>query len=167
MPAVGLLTRRARRMRGNHFLDSIRNEDEVLEIGCGCGWVKEYLLDRGHSRYVGLDLHAPADIVGDIREWRQLGLREAAFDAVIAFEVIEHVDCLDICHRLLKPGGRLMVTTPLPSRDWILRIMEGIGLNQHRMSPHINLTDLRQIVGYRDVNIRIVAGLSQWAIMTK
>lgn len=167
MPAVGLLTRRARRMRAAHFLDRIRADEKVLEIGCGSGWVKEYLRERGHHRHVGLDLHAPADIVGDIRNWRGLGLREAAYDVIIAFEVVEHVDCLDDCHRLLKPGGRLMITTPIPSKDWLLRIMEGIGLNQRRTSPHSHLTDLRAVPGYRDMDIRIIAGLSQWAILTK
>ena len=48
--------------------------------------------------------------------------REDAFDAVFLLEVVEHLDdhwlgkTLDRAHRLLKPGGVLIVTTPNDER---------------------------------------------------
>jgi len=57
------------------------------------GWVRQYLEEKGHTGYVGLNLIPPADIVGDIGNWPSLGLKAQSFDYIIAFEVVEHVDC--------------------------------------------------------------------------
>lgn len=45
-----------------------------------------------------------------------LELEEATFDLVIAHQILEHVDHLKAlaeCFRVLRPGGRLVVTTPI------------------------------------------------------
>ena len=50
-------------------------------------------------------MNPPADIVGDVRNWRSMGLAEGSFDAIVSFEVVEHVDCFRECYDLLRPGG--------------------------------------------------------------
>ncbi len=45
-----------------------------------------------------------------------LDLEDASFDLIIAHQILEHVDhhkALAECFRCLKPGGRLIVTTPV------------------------------------------------------
>ena len=153
--------------RTSYFLPQIGKRDHVLEIGSGTGWFKQALLDSGHVGYKCIDLKAPADIVGDILKWRSLGLSPSSFDDIVAFEVVEHVDCFAACGDLLKSGGRLLITTPVPHFDWILRILEGLDLNQKRTSPHSNLVYLKQISWEGTKNIKTVLGLSQWGIFTK
>ena len=109
----------------------------------------------------------PVVLVGDINEWRQLGLRPESFDVIIAFEVVEHVDCFQACLDLLAPGGRMLITTPVPETDWILKITERLGLNQRRTSPHSNLVHLRKVPGFDKKQIKIVMGLGQWAVFYK
>ncbi len=157
----------AQKRKAAYFLDPIPKDARILEIGCGGGWVGRYLKDNGWSHYVGVDLVPPADVVGDIRDWRQLGLTPASFDDIIAFEIVEHVDCWKACYELLRPGGKMLVTTPLPRRDWILRIMETLGLNQRRTSPHDHLVDLGSAPFFPDKDVRVIAGLSQWAVLTR
>jgi 2-polyprenyl-3-methyl-5-hydroxy-6-metoxy-1,4-benzoquinol methylase len=165
---VPLLSDIARRRKIRYFLDRIPKDGRVLEIGSGSGWVGEHLRAQGCAGYVGLDVVPPADVVGDVRDWRRLGLQPASFDAIVAFEVVEHVDCWEACHELLKPGGELLVTTPLPERDRVLQILEALRLNQRRTSPHDHLVSLETVAPYfQRREVRVVAGLSQWGVFTK
>jgi 2-polyprenyl-3-methyl-5-hydroxy-6-metoxy-1,4-benzoquinol methylase len=162
-----LLSSHARRKKIRFFLDGIPRDAAVLEVGSGSCWVGQYLRANGWTNYTGLDLVPPAEVVGDVLEWQKLGLRAGSFDWIIAFEVVEHVDCFQACYDLLKPGGRLAITTPLPHMDWLLKFLEALGLNQRRTSPHSNLVYLDRVPLFAHKEIRRVAGLSQWAVFTK
>jgi SAM-dependent methyltransferase len=90
---------------------------DVLDAGCGR---KPYRDLVQAARYVGLDVDSPVT--------RQLGaadlfydggkfpLADAAFDGVLCSEVLEHVftpeDFLGEIHRVLRPGGHLLLTVP-------------------------------------------------------
>lgn len=157
----------AQRKRLAHFHDHLVSPGRVLEVGAGSGWVRSALADRGVTSYTGIDLFPPADIVGDINSWSELGLQPNSFDTIIAFEVVEHVDCFQACFDLLKPGGRMLITTPVPETDWILKITESLGLNQKRTSPHDHLVTLKNIPLFSHKKISIILGLGQWAVFTK
>ena len=164
MPA---LSQYAQRKKIEHFLDPLPRDARILEIGCGSRWVGDYLKANGWQNYVGADLEPPADIVGDIRDWRNLGLEPESFDAIIAFEVIEHVDFTPEAMALLKPGGLLMLTSPVPHMDWAMKILEAVGLNQKRTSPHDHLVYFERLPFFEPVELRRKAGLSQWGILRK
>lgn len=112
----------------------------ILEVGTGDGWFARKLRALGHT-VVTVDLAPPADVVGDILNWRTLPLGAHAFDAVVALEVIEHVDCLDALRALCKTDGLILLSSPHPRWDWVMKILEAIHLTQRRTSPHCNLTD--------------------------
>jgi SAM-dependent methyltransferase len=164
MPALSDIAR-TRKIR--YFLDPLPKSAAILEIGSGDGWVGSYLRSNGWTKYIGVDVTPPADVVGDIREWRHLGLKPESFDAIVAFEVIEHVDFIPAALALLKPGGKLLLTSPAPHMDWFMKALEYGGLNQRRTSPHSNLTYFSTIDGFRSRSLRTVAGLSQWGVFTK
>ncbi len=164
---MALLESRMRRLRARYFLDRIPLDAKVLEVGCGSGWAGGYLRAMGVKQYTGLDLQGPADLVGDILEWPRLGLQAGSFDVIVAFEILEHVDCFEACLHLLKPQGQLMLTTPAPEWDWLLKILENAGINQRRTSPHSNLFDARGVPGFRVAEYRRFAGLAQWAVLEK
>ena len=162
-----LLSRLAAKKKIDYFTRRIPKSASILEIGSGSGWVGPYLHDHGWDNYVGIDLCPPADIVGDIRNWRELGLSGASFDVILAFEVVEHVDCFQACYDLLKPGGMLMATTPVPHMDWAMRLLELVGLNQKRTSPHDHLIYLKDAPLFEDKVVKTVAFLAQWGILIK
>lgn len=163
MPA---LSDYARRKKALCFLDSIPPRSSVLDIGCGSGWVGDFLRPRGCD-YVGLDVVPPADVLGDIIRWRETSLTEGYFDVIVAFEVLEHVDCVKECYDLLAPGGTMMVTTPVPGADPFLKVLERLHLNQARSSPHSNLLLLEDVPYFEHRKVWRVAGLSQWGIFRK
>ncbi|GMO28074.1 MAG: hypothetical protein Pg6A_15860 [Termitinemataceae bacterium] len=137
-----------RKQRMDYFIRYIGENDKILEIGSGDSWFKDFLYKSGRRNYLSIDIeNESADIMGDILLWRELGLAANSFDVIVAFEVVEHVDCFEACFDLLKKNGRLLLTTPVPHMDWILRIMEAAGLNQKRTSPHNHLVYLKNAPG--------------------
>jgi 2-polyprenyl-3-methyl-5-hydroxy-6-metoxy-1,4-benzoquinol methylase len=116
----------------------LRGPLSVLEVGTGDGWFAARLRAAGH-RVTTLDLKPPADIVADIRHVPgDLG----KFDVVVALEVIEHVECFASLVDLTEVGGLIFVSTPHPSWDWFLWLLERLRLTQPRTSPHSHLTDV-------------------------
>jgi SAM-dependent methyltransferase len=68
-------------------------------------------------------------------------LEDASFDCVSMLAVLEHMDdpqaVATECHRILRPGGRVVLTVPSPLVDHIiwglqrLRLLDGICKHQH------------------------------------
>ena len=85
-----LLSDIARRQKVRYFLDPIPKDARILEIGCGSKWVGEYLRAHGWRHYTGMDLFPPADIVGDIKRWRELRLRAESLEENIDLAVQKH-----------------------------------------------------------------------------
>ena len=95
----------------------------ICDLGCGAGWATGIFGMFGKT--TGVDLsdttlasqrypHCTFESA-NILEW---DAPRSAFDVVISVEVIEHIErplqakYLQVAHRLLKPGGHLILTTP-------------------------------------------------------
>jgi predicted SAM-dependent methyltransferase len=94
-------------------------------------------------------------------------LQPESYDVIIAFEVIEHVDIYQEMFDLLKPGGMLLVTTPVPHMDWACKLLEFSGLNQRRTSPHDHLIYFKDIPHFELADSRIVKLIGQWGKFRK
>lgn len=129
----------ARKLR--FLLPELRSGHRILDLGCGGMWLTRELRARDFD-CTGIDIRPPADIVADIKEH---GLPRASFDVVIALEMLEHEDCVEEIGRLLRPGGTLVVSTPVPRWDWLLWIGEQLGVCQPRSTPHSNLFWLEEL----------------------
>jgi cyclopropane fatty-acyl-phospholipid synthase-like methyltransferase len=157
----------ARKNRIRFFLPHLRPGSDVLEVGSGEGWFRKAAEAAVPLTYTTLDIDAPADIRGDIRDWREHGLQPSTFDVIVAFEIVEHTNCFAESYELLRPGGLMLVTTPMPHADWLLKILETLHLTQKRTSPHSNLMYLRNIPGFIPEKFRRPFGLGQWVVFRK
>jgi len=94
----------------------------ILEVGPGEGWLTRLLLDTGHA-VTAVDMAggwlARKEVSGAGRaqaSMTALPFAAGTFDAVIAAEVIEHIPDFERAlaegARVLKRGGRLVVTVP-------------------------------------------------------
>ena len=117
-----------------------RIHGNVLEIGTGSGYGVEMLSEKADSfltidkfaSQAGTELSEKLDNV----EFKQMnvppltGLPDNHFDFVVSFQVIEHIkkdgDYVKEIHRVLKKGGKFIVTTPnkkmsLTRNPWHIR----------------------------------------------
>ena len=100
----------------------------VADIACGTGYGSELLKVQGKAQsVVGVDIcpdainyaskkHSPDGVQFVCASGDATGLDTGSLDAVTSFETIEHVECdvklLKEFARILKPGGRLICSTP-------------------------------------------------------
>ena len=154
----------ARQKKLDYFFERIPQGARVLDVGCASGWVEEWARPRGWD-VVGLDVRPPADIVGDITQWRDLGLEPHSFDVIVAFEVVEHGDISGALRDLLKPDGLLMVTTPVPRWDWFCELLERLRILQPRVGEHSWLVDLREYPQFTVVDYEVRGVIAQWGIL--
>ena len=64
-------------------------QGRVLDVGCRSK-ILQSVLANGSVRYHGLDLYAPADVIGNIEQG--LPFMDALFDTVVALDILEHTD---------------------------------------------------------------------------
>lgn len=94
----------------------------IAEIGAGVGIVGKYLTDI-HINYTGIEIEQSVAIVAqkmginiEAGSFQKLKKYPTAFDALVAFEVIEHIDDLGLCLKLinqsLKQDGLFGFTVP-------------------------------------------------------
>ncbi|HEX2117206.1 MAG TPA: class I SAM-dependent methyltransferase [Alphaproteobacteria bacterium] len=119
------------RLVARHFPPA--RDATILDLGCGHGALLHVARKAGYTNLLGID-NSPAQIAaakrlgiagveqGDLLQAIK-GLSSASRDAIIAFDVIEHltkdelIDLTDEVLRVLKPGGR-----------WIIHVPNGVSL---------------------------------------
>jgi SAM-dependent methyltransferase len=149
--------------------------ERVLDLGCGDGWMCAELAAVG-AQPLGVEVaaaaverarrHHPALEFRLAEIGGELPLEDNAFDVVWASEVIEHVAdtarWLSEARRVLRPRGRLLLTTPNHSR---LRLLaEGIERYSEPLGDHLHLYVARSLrglledFGFTEIEVRAAGG---------
>lgn len=133
----GFLVRAIEQRRLNiiRSMMSSRPGERILEVGCGGGHVLQLFRD---AKLTGVDVSgemlAKAEknlrgydatlLKGNIAE---LGLESDSFDGIVCTEVLEHVmdpeAILEQIQRLVRPGGRVVITFP---NDNLINGLKGV-----------------------------------------
>ena len=159
--------------------EGVRSGEHVLDLGSGEGTFTEWLARIGAAP-LGAEVAEAA--VRRARaahpelEFRlvpidgSLPLQDNSFDVVWATEVIEHVAdtgrWLSEVRRVLKPGGRLLLTTPSHGRlrvalGGIERFSQPLGDHLH-LYTRASLSQLLREFGFGEVSVRAAGGPPFW-----
>lgn len=104
------------------LLKELKQTGSILDFGSGRGQFLKLVHSQNFPQLTGTDLMPrPGDLPPEI-SWVQTNLNEElpfdkeSFDAIVALEVIEHLEnprhMLRVLNKLLKPGGHLIISTP-------------------------------------------------------
>ncbi|MBM3846740.1 MAG: class I SAM-dependent methyltransferase [Verrucomicrobia bacterium] len=143
----------------NSFVPKILVEGKsVLNVGCGYGWFELWATRSGVARMAAIDvtesdLETARRHVQDPRvEFKtgsaiEIPYPDRSFDTVVSWEVIEHIPrntepkMFAEVARVLKPGGRFLLSTP--NRHWLSILLDPTVLMiDHR---HYSIGFLQQI----------------------
>lgn len=103
----------------------LHSDMKVLDIACGDGYGARWLsrsVAEIHGGDIDADnvahartLTAEPNVHFHVEDVTATSFADNSFDAVLSLETIEHVDddsCLKELHRILRPGGTLILSTP-------------------------------------------------------
>jgi 2-polyprenyl-3-methyl-5-hydroxy-6-metoxy-1,4-benzoquinol methylase len=164
-PPPQLVDRMLRWWRFSKAAPFIERGVRVLDIGCSDGALFRYLGPRV-MHGVGVDpaLRRPVELAtyrlipGSFKDHV---ITNERFDVVTMLAVLEHLPGSDLrrlgdqCRRMLRPGGRVLVTVPSPRVDSILhtlqrlKLISGIGLHEHHGFEPSSVPKLFENHGFR------------------
>lgn len=144
------------------FAKGLGRVGAALDLGCGDGRLSALLdaeqLTLADVSDVALERAArrlPAARTVALEPDAPLALPDNAFDLVLCAETIEHVRDVQLllseARRVLRPGGRLAVTTPAHSRLTGLDMLaRGFERRFPPLSPHLRFLTRRSLAGLLD-----------------
>jgi 2-polyprenyl-3-methyl-5-hydroxy-6-metoxy-1,4-benzoquinol methylase len=158
---------------------------EVLEVGCGEGRGAEILIASSNSFTAVDKIQSAIDALQ--RKYPQaqfqqmnipplMGLKDNFYDIVVSFQVIEHIqdDALYLreIHRVLKPGGMALITTPnrkmsLTRNPWHVREylageLKALAGSFFQKVTMKGITGNEKVMTYYEENKRSVERFTRW-----
>ena len=156
----------------------IYENDAVLELGCGSGML---LSELNAKKKVGID-SSPGMIRqpnwGGVTLLKQdaekLKFRNRTFDVVYSVNLLEHTAhperVISEAERVLKESGKLIIITPNGDMEFILNIIEWLGLKipegKHRFISKkelFTIIDKKRVMEYKT----LVFGLFHYAVVSQ
>ncbi len=163
--------------------------DRVLDVGCGSGVVAHHLAQLPVAQCVAVDGNRSAIEFGQAQFSRpnlrfvhalvdELDLSAGYFDSACCLELIEHLypeqgeALLRSLRHLVRPGGRLLITTPnyhslWPAIEWMLdfsgKVPKLAGDQHVSFYHHRRLARLAEASGWRTLHQHTCCTLAPWA----
>ncbi|GIV36624.1 MAG: hypothetical protein KatS3mg032_1003 [Cyclobacteriaceae bacterium] len=166
----------------------LSGKEHVLEVGCGEGrgialmlpLVQQFTaadklthaVDRLRAQY-------PAATFLAMNFPPLAGLKDNSFDVVVSFQVIEHIDndlfFLEEIHRVLKPGGLALLTTPNRKksitrnpwhvREYLAEELRQLAAKVFQTVEVSGITGNEKVLAYYYYNKAAVERLLRWDVL--
>ena len=142
---TGATAHSERRLR--EYILSIVPKDaqSILDVGCGSAWVAKAFQNR--EKFIcsldvsvenprkAVERYPSPNHVGVVADAYHLPFKDGSFDAIIASEIIEHVDqpgaFASELMRVVKPKGVVIISTPYKEK-----LVYELCIHCHQLTPH-------------------------------
>ncbi|MAT15541.1 MAG: hypothetical protein CMJ46_09770 [Planctomyces sp.] len=122
VPPVEAMIRYLSRQQARQMASGLKPGDKVLDVGCGRGVLLKSFVELGLESH-GMEISPMAAEGADPRihlqfapTLKEAGYEAESFDQIVIWHVLEHLlyprETIAEAARLLKPGGRLVVSVP-------------------------------------------------------
>jgi cyclopropane fatty-acyl-phospholipid synthase-like methyltransferase len=141
---------------------------QILDLGCGLGQFLYFLKVQGYINHVGIDIgteqvefcrqQISSQVEQVTNSETYLLARECRFDAIVAIDVLEHLEDDELYNVLmavkaaLAPGGRFIVS--VPNAACVTSLVTRYGdLTHCRLFTEGSLSQLFQTIGFVDLQM--------------
>jgi len=108
------------------ILETLDKKAPIMELGCGPGYLMEWLRNKGFDSVKGIDISKEqiqiaksVDLVAEVADvFKYLSVKRETFSAIIAIDFIEHFSkeelftLFPLLYKSLKQNGLLLLQTP-------------------------------------------------------
>jgi len=143
---MGFIAQYCDKKRIEKMLPFLSKNMKILDLGCGSGWLTKFLNSKGFD-CVGVDIDQKNEPPFYKGTAEKIPFRDKLFDCIIMIEVIEHISpkCYNEINRVLKDGGKIILSTILPKSDPIVNLMSRLKMVDPYVTPHINLVHIEKL----------------------
>jgi len=128
------------------FLENIKESDNVLDIGCGNGFIS-YKISKKAKEIVGIDIN-PENIKIALKEYKANNIKyilgditeykfENKFDVIIMSNVLEHIkNRIDFLISLKDKADKFLIRVPCIERSWLDIYKKELGVEYRLDKSH-------------------------------
>ncbi len=145
---------RAREKKMRQLLKKYGQGDQYLDVGCGTGLILRHLPQGSvgidlNSRHLERARHYAPNATVILGDAEKLDFPDNTFSAIVCTEVLEHLVhphvALQEMKRVLKPGGRLIGSTPRHALLWRLRFLSSTHYHNEPFHNEYTTAELRNL----------------------
>ncbi len=145
------------------LFDGLESEDTILELGCGPGYLLEFLKRTGFTQVKGIDISSEQVELANKREcaaevadvFEYLEGKHEKFNLIIALDFIEHFhkeelpELTRLIFKSLKKDGRLILQTPNGEGLFPRQVIYGDITHQTIFTP-ASIQQLLRLAGFEN-----------------